>query len=111
MHFHPYSLSCWIKNDVTFYTTVVSFVILILVCNIGVFTVVLVQIRKMRVNKTTGSSKGLLHDLRVVTSLTFLLGLTWLPAFFAWGQAKTPLLYLFSVLNSLQGNSECFIYL
>ncbi|KAI7801946.1 putative G-protein coupled receptor 112 [Triplophysa rosa] len=94
---------CWIKNDVTFYTTVVSFVILILVCNIGVFTVVLVQIRKMQVNKPTGSRKGLLHDLRVVISLTFLLGLTWLPAFFAWGPAKTPLLYLFSILNSLQG--------
>ncbi|KAA0709368.1 Adhesion G-protein coupled receptor G4 [Triplophysa tibetana] len=62
----------------------------------------LVKIRKMRVNKTTGSRKGLLHDLRVVTSLTFLLGLTWLPAFFAWGQVKTPLLYLFSTLNSLQ---------
>ncbi|XP_051506022.1 adhesion G-protein coupled receptor G2 [Myxocyprinus asiaticus] len=94
---------CWLKNDVTFFVTVVAFVILILVCNICVFAVVLIQIRKMRVNKPSGSGNGLLHDLRVVSSLTFLLGLTWIPAFFAWGPAKTSLIYLFSILNSLQG--------
>ncbi|XP_067312692.1 adhesion G-protein coupled receptor G6 isoform X2 [Pseudorasbora parva] len=94
---------CWLNNDVTFYVTVVSFVILIMVCNVCVFAVVLVQIRKMRVNKPASSRKGILHDLRVVASLTFLLGLTWTLAFVAWGPAKTPLLYLFSFLNSLQG--------
>ncbi|XP_016413761.1 adhesion G-protein coupled receptor G2-like [Sinocyclocheilus rhinocerous] len=94
---------CWLKNDVTFYVTVVSFVTLVMVCNISVFVVVLVQIRKMRVNKPSSSRKGFLHDLRVVASLTFLLGLTWILTFVAWGPAKTPLLYLFSLLNSLQG--------
>ncbi|KTG31771.1 hypothetical protein cypCar_00016465, partial [Cyprinus carpio] len=97
---------CWLKNDVTFYVTVVSFVTLVMVCNICVFVVVLVQIRKMRVNKPSSSRKGFLHDLRVVASLTFLLGLTWILTFVAWGAAKTPLLYLFSLLNSLQGNSK-----
>ncbi|CAM4613824.1 unnamed protein product [Leuciscus chuanchicus] len=94
---------CWVKRDVTFYVTVVSFVTLIMVCNVCVFAVVLVQIRKMRVNKPASNRKGFLHDLRVVASLTFLLGLTWMLAFVAWGPAKTPLLYLFSFLNSLQG--------
>nr|XP_021336868.1 adhesion G-protein coupled receptor G4 isoform X1 [Danio rerio] len=94
---------CWFKNDVTFYVTVVSFAILIMVCNIIVFVVVLVQIHKMRVNKPSSSRKGFLHDLRVVASLTFLLGLTWILVFFGWGPAKTPLMYLFSILNSLQG--------
>uniref|UniRef100_A0A672NYM9 Adhesion G protein-coupled receptor G4a n=1 Tax=Sinocyclocheilus grahami TaxID=75366 RepID=A0A672NYM9_SINGR len=94
---------CWLKNDVTFYVTVVSFVTLVMICNISVFVVVLVQIRKMRVNKPSSSRKGFLHDLRVVASLTFLLGLTWILTFVAWGPAKTPLLYLFSLLNSLQG--------
>ncbi len=98
--------SCWLKNEVTFYVTVVSFVTLVLVCNICVFVVVLVQIRKMRVNKPSSSRKGFLHDLRVIASLTFLLGLTWILNFIAWGPAKTPLLYLFSLLNSLQGNSK-----
>ncbi|XP_016423388.1 adhesion G-protein coupled receptor G2-like [Sinocyclocheilus rhinocerous] len=94
---------CWLKNDVTFYVTVVSFVTLVMVCNICVFAVVLVQIHKMRANKPSSSRKGFLHDLRVVASLTFLLGLTWILSFVAWGPAKTPLLYLFSLLNSLQG--------
>ncbi|XP_055034439.2 adhesion G-protein coupled receptor G4 [Misgurnus anguillicaudatus] len=103
IHFEKSTQFCWINKDITFYVTVVSFVILILICNIAVFIVVLVQIKKMRVNKPLSSRKGLLHDLRVVASLTFLLGLTWLPAFLAWGPAKTPLLYVFSILNSLQG--------
>ncbi|XP_016101205.1 adhesion G-protein coupled receptor G2-like [Sinocyclocheilus grahami] len=94
---------CWLKNDVTFYVTVVSFVTLVMVCNICMFAVVLVQIHKMRANKPSSSRKGFLHDLRVVASLTFLLGLTWILSFVAWGPAKTPLLYLFSLLNSLQG--------
>ncbi|KTF95055.1 hypothetical protein cypCar_00006773, partial [Cyprinus carpio] len=98
--------SCWLKNDVTFYVTVVSFVTLVMVCNICVFAVVLVQIHKMWANKPSSSQKGFLHDLRVVASLTFLLGLTWILSFGAWGPAKTPLLYLFSLLNSLQGNSK-----
>lgn len=98
--------SCWIKNDLTFYVTVVSFVALVMVSNICVFAEVLVQIRKMRVNKPSSSQKGFLHDLRVVASLTFLLGLTWILAFIAWGPAKSPLLYLFSLLNSLQGNRK-----
>uniref|UniRef100_A0A8C1K8C2 Adhesion G protein-coupled receptor G4b n=1 Tax=Cyprinus carpio TaxID=7962 RepID=A0A8C1K8C2_CYPCA len=91
------------RNDVTFYVTVVSSVTLVMVCNICVFAVVLVQIHKMWANKPSSSQKGFLHDLRVVASLTFLLGLTWILSFGAWGPAKTPLLYLFSLLNSLQG--------
>ncbi|XP_026135220.1 adhesion G-protein coupled receptor G4 [Carassius auratus] len=94
---------CWLRNDVTFYVTVVSFVTLVMVCNICVFVVVLVQIRKMQVNKPSSSRKGFLHDLRVVASLTFLLGLTWILTFVAWGPAKTPLMYMFSLFNSLQG--------
>ncbi|KAK2891191.1 hypothetical protein Q8A67_013834 [Cirrhinus molitorella] len=102
-HLQEPTAFCWIKNDMTFYVTVVSFVALVMVSNVCVFAVVLVQIRKMRVNKPSSSQKGFLHDLRVVASLTFLLGLTWILAFVAWGPAKSPLLYLFSLLNSLQG--------
>uniref|UniRef100_A0A3B3QTI8 Adhesion G protein-coupled receptor G4b n=1 Tax=Paramormyrops kingsleyae TaxID=1676925 RepID=A0A3B3QTI8_9TELE len=64
------------------------------------FVVVLVQLCNIQ---PPGSRTGLLRDLRGVTSLTFLLGLTWIMAFFTWGPAKVPLLYLFAILNSLQG--------
>uniref|UniRef100_A0A3B4E9W5 G-protein coupled receptors family 2 profile 2 domain-containing protein n=1 Tax=Pygocentrus nattereri TaxID=42514 RepID=A0A3B4E9W5_PYGNA len=81
----------------------VAFVVLILLSNICVFGLVLAQIRGLHLSKAAGMNRGMLHDLRVVASLTFLLGLTWILAFFAWGPAQVPLLYLFSALNSLQG--------
>ncbi|XP_045081554.1 adhesion G-protein coupled receptor G4 [Coregonus clupeaformis] len=96
---------CWIQSNVFFYVTVVAFVLLVLVFNVVVFIVVLVQIRHMQTNKpaATGNKRCAMHDLRAVASLTFLLGLTWPIAFFTWGPARVPMLYLFSVLNSLQG--------
>ncbi|XP_029515546.2 adhesion G-protein coupled receptor G4-like [Oncorhynchus nerka] len=96
---------CWMQSNVFFYVTVVSFVLLVLVFNVVVFIVVLVQIRHMHTNKpaATGNKRCAMHDLRAVASLTFLLGLTWPIAFFTWGPARVPILYLFSVLNSLQG--------
>lgn len=95
--------SCWIQNDIAFYVTVVAFALLILICNISVFGVVLVQIRGMQLSKAAGQCSRMLHEMRVVASLTFLLGFTWILAFFAWGPVRVPLLYLFTLLNTLQG--------
>uniref|UniRef100_A0AAY4CA82 Uncharacterized protein n=1 Tax=Denticeps clupeoides TaxID=299321 RepID=A0AAY4CA82_9TELE len=97
-------LSCWVQNDKAFYATVVSFIALILLFNLIMFGMVLVQIRTMQSNKPARWSNSFTRDLRVVVSLTFLLGLTWLLAFFSWGPVKTPFMYMFAVLNSLQGN-------
>ncbi|KAK3564416.1 hypothetical protein QTP86_018803 [Hemibagrus guttatus] len=96
---------CWLQNDVAFYVTVVAFVVLILVCNISVFGVVLVQIRGMQLSKEAGRCSRMLHEMRVVASLTFLLGLTWMLAFFTWGPMRVPFLYIFSLLNTLQDGS------
>uniref|UniRef100_A0A671RJS5 Adhesion G-protein coupled receptor G2-like n=1 Tax=Sinocyclocheilus anshuiensis TaxID=1608454 RepID=A0A671RJS5_9TELE len=95
--------SCWVQNDVVFYVSVVSYIAFILLCNGSIFLVVLIQIRNMQVNQPAGTQNGILKDLRAVASLTFLLGLTWSVAFLAWGPVKVFLLYLFSILNSLQG--------
>ncbi|XP_028816759.1 adhesion G-protein coupled receptor G4 [Denticeps clupeoides] len=97
------SVFCWVQNDKAFYATVVSFIALILLFNLIMFGMVLVQIRTMQSNKPARWSNSFTRDLRVVVSLTFLLGLTWLLAFFSWGPVKTPFMYMFAVLNSLQG--------
>ncbi|KAG7518985.1 adhesion G-protein coupled receptor G4-like isoform X1 [Solea senegalensis] len=94
---------CWLQNDVFFYVTVVAFVLLILLCNISVFIVVLIQIRRLRSNKTATYSSGFLHDLRAVASLTVLLGLTWIMGFFSFGPGRVVMMYLFSIFNTLQG--------
>ena len=100
------SPSCWLQNDIFFYVTVVAFVLLILLCNLSVFIVVLIQIRKMQANKPSVNSRSSLNDLRAVASLTVLLGLTWTLAFFSFGPARVVLMYLFSILNTLQGKDE-----
>ena len=94
------------QNNVVFYITVLAFVLLVMLINLSVFTVVLVQIRNMRTNKPAGNKGSILQDLRAAASLTFLLGLTWPLAFYALGPAKVPLLYFFSILNSLQGKEH-----
>ncbi|XP_039976498.1 adhesion G-protein coupled receptor G2 [Xiphias gladius] len=94
---------CWLQNDVFYYVTVVAFVLLILLCNISVFIVVLIQIRRMMANKPSASSGGSLHDLRALASLTVLLGLTWSVGFFSFGPGRVILMYLFSIFNTLQG--------
>ncbi|XP_054586687.2 adhesion G-protein coupled receptor G4 isoform X2 [Nothobranchius furzeri] len=94
---------CWLQDDLTFYVSVVAFAALIFLFNIGIFVVVLIQIRHMRVNSPAGTQRGLLQDLKGAASLTFLLGLTWTVGFFTWGPARIVLLYLFSILNTLQG--------
>lgn len=45
----------------------------------------------------------MLRNLRSVVSLTFLLGMTWGFALFAWGPVSLAFIYLFSIFNSLQG--------
>ncbi|XP_035619608.1 adhesion G-protein coupled receptor G2-like [Oncorhynchus keta] len=96
---------CWMQSNVFFYITIVAFVLLVLVFNMVVFIMVLIQIRHMQTNNpaATVNKRSVMHDLRAVASLTFLLGLTWPIAFFTWGPARVPMLHLFSVLNSLQG--------
>ena len=95
-----------------FYVTVAGFILLVLLGNTSVFVVVLVQIRRMRANKPLGKpatssggggGSGSVQDLRAAASLTVLLGLTWLSAFFAVGPGRMVMLYLFCILNSLQG--------
>ncbi|CAL8269840.1 unnamed protein product [Boreogadus saida] len=96
---------CWIQSDVHFYVTVAGFILLVMLGNTGVFVVVLLQIRRMRTNKPLGkpAAGGSAQELRAAASLTVLLGLTWLSAFFAVGPLRMVMLYLFCILNSLQG--------
>lgn len=101
-----WSTSCWVQDDIVFYVTVVGFIVLILLANLSVFIVVLIQIKHMRTNKLSANSKSSVNDLRAVASLTVLLGLTWSMGFFSFGPGRVAMMYLFSILNSLQGRQE-----
>ncbi|XP_009458981.1 PREDICTED: G-protein coupled receptor 126 [Nipponia nippon] len=95
---------CWIKNEVVFYVTCAGYFVIMFLMNVAMFIVVMVQICGRNGKRTNRSLKEeILRNLRSVVSLTFLLGMTWGFAFFAWGPLTLPFLYLFSIFNSLQG--------
>ncbi|KAM9156632.1 adhesion G-protein coupled receptor G6 [Pangshura tecta] len=95
---------CWIKDKVVFYVTCAGYFGIMFLMNIAMFVVVMVQIcgrNGKRSNRTL--REEVLRNLRSMVSLTFLLGMTWGFAFFAWGPLHLPFMYLFAIFNSLQG--------
>ncbi|KAM9551849.1 adhesion G-protein coupled receptor G6-like isoform 22-T22 [Salvelinus alpinus] len=95
---------CWIRSQVVFYVTCVGYFSVIFLLNVAMFIVVMIQIcgrNGKRSNRTL--REEVLRNLRSVISLTFLLGMTWGFAFFAWGPVNLAFMYLFSIFNSLQG--------
>ncbi|XP_044103598.1 adhesion G-protein coupled receptor G6 isoform X2 [Neovison vison] len=95
---------CWIRDPVVFYVTCAGYFGVMFFLNVAMFIVVMVQIcgrNGKRSNRTL--REEVLRNLRSVISLTFLLGMTWGFAFFAWGPLNVPFMYLFSIFNSLQG--------
>nr|XP_055042589.1 adhesion G-protein coupled receptor G6-like isoform X15 [Misgurnus anguillicaudatus] len=95
---------CWIRSTVVFYVTCVGYFSMLFLMNVAMFIVVMIQIcgrNGKRSNRTL--REEILRNLRSVVSLTFLLGMTWGFAFFAWGPVSLAFMYLFSIFNSLQG--------
>ncbi|XP_071323526.1 adhesion G-protein coupled receptor G6 isoform X8 [Trachinotus anak] len=95
---------CWVKNLAVFYTTCVGYFCLVFLLNVAMFIVVMMQIcgrNGKRSNRTL--REEVLRNLRSAVSLTFLLGMTWGFALFAWGPVALAFIYLFTIFNSLQG--------
>lgn len=84
---------------------VVAYFLLIFTLCLLVFVLVLVQLSRVKRQNPQHQppSRGLLTEVRSVSGLAVLLGLTWGFALFAWGPLALPFLYLFSIFNSLQG--------
>uniref|UniRef100_A0A8C2I4M8 Adhesion G-protein coupled receptor G6 n=1 Tax=Cyprinus carpio TaxID=7962 RepID=A0A8C2I4M8_CYPCA len=99
-----FKLSIILYLPVVFYVTCVGYFSMIFLMNVAMFIVVMIQIcgrNGKRSNRTL--REEILRNLRSVVSLTFLLGMTWGFAFFAWGPLSLAFMYLFSIFNSLQG--------
>ncbi|XP_076999458.1 adhesion G-protein coupled receptor G6 isoform X2 [Tamandua tetradactyla] len=95
---------CWIQDPVVFYVTCAGYFGVMFLLNVAMFVVVMVQICGRNGKRSSRTLREeVLRSLRSVVSLTFLLGMTWGFAFFAWGPLTVPFMYLFSIFNSLQG--------
>ncbi|XP_039073066.1 adhesion G-protein coupled receptor G4 [Hyaena hyaena] len=94
---------CWIKDDSIFYASVVAYFCLVFLMNLCMFCTVLTQLNSMNPQSQRTRRRMIFRDLKGAMSLTFLLGLTWGFAFFAWGPVRIFFLYLFAIFNTLQG--------
>lgn len=101
------SYSCWLSNNIAFYVGVVAYFLLVFVFCLVVFIVVMVQLSRLKKQNPQNQSpnRGVMTDLRSIAGLVILLGLTWGFALFAWGPLYLPFVYLFTIFNSLQGET------
>ncbi|XP_070568331.1 adhesion G-protein coupled receptor G6-like [Ptychodera flava] len=94
---------CWL-SDMAFYITFLAPICLVLLFNIIIFCLIIYQICRLNSRITTPNEKySYISRLRAAIALVVLLGLTWIFAFFAIGQASLLFNYLFAIFNSLQG--------
>lgn len=73
---------------------------------------VMVQLARIKRQNPQNQSpnRGVMTDMRSIAGLVILLGLTWGFALFAWGPLYLPFVYLFTILNTLQGESDVNLY-
>ncbi|XP_059681053.1 adhesion G-protein coupled receptor G5 [Gavia stellata] len=95
---------CWLTSLPAHYATV-CYAGLILLFNMLVLGRVVTILRRIRRQK--GQAR---KDWATVLGLTCLLGTTWGLVFFSFGVFLVPQLYLFTILNSLQGLFVCLWY-
>ncbi|GCB68517.1 hypothetical protein scyTo_0012293, partial [Scyliorhinus torazame] len=102
--FNTYVHRCWINNDTAFFISAVGYFCIMFLVNLSMFIVVLIQLCRIKSKKHHwNTQRHVLQDMKSVAGLTFLLGITWGFAFFAWGPANLPFMYLFTIFNTLQG--------
>uniref|UniRef100_A0A8B9V5M0 Adhesion G protein-coupled receptor G5 n=1 Tax=Anas zonorhyncha TaxID=75864 RepID=A0A8B9V5M0_9AVES len=88
---------CWLTSSLAHFVTF-CYAGLILLFNTLMLAAVVVMLRRIKSQK--GQAR---RDWATVLGLTCLLGTTWGLAFFSFGVLLIPQLYLFTILNSLQG--------
>ncbi|KAM8799431.1 adhesion G-protein coupled receptor G5-like [Eudromia elegans] len=95
---------CWLAGRAAHYGTL-ALAGLVLLFNAAVLLAVATRLR------SSWRHKGMARrDWATVLGLTCLLGTTWLLAFFSFGVFFVAQLYLFTILNSLQGLFICLWY-
>ncbi|PIK61624.1 putative G-protein coupled receptor [Apostichopus japonicus] len=94
---------CYLKR-IPFFISFFVPVCIVMIWNSVVYILVARQMHRLRKRQTKFNQTFSLTDqLRASFSLTFLLGLTWLFAFFAFGELNLTFTYLFAITNTLQG--------
>ncbi|XP_075621947.1 adhesion G-protein coupled receptor G5 isoform X3 [Balearica regulorum gibbericeps] len=101
---HRNTTMCWLTSEPAHRATL-CYTGLILLFNMLVLGRVMMILRRMQ--RQNGQAR---KDWVTVLGLTCLVGTTWGLAFFSFGVFLVPQLYLFTILNSLQGLFVCLWY-
>ncbi|XP_029281581.1 adhesion G-protein coupled receptor G1 isoform X1 [Cottoperca gobio] len=96
---------CYIGNTTVKMVTTVGVFGLVFVFNVIMLGVTVRRVLSLRHSKEFGQSDSnrAKKDICSLLGVTTLLGVTWGLIFFSFGYLTTPVLYLFCILNSLQG--------
>ncbi|XP_065197962.1 adhesion G protein-coupled receptor E5-like [Sycon ciliatum] len=97
---------CWIRSDPVFYGALVAPMSLCLGYNLVILATVVITLQRRGKNLATASTnarKGKKALLRVVVSISILLGLTWVFGFLVLADDNIVFQYVFAILNCLQG--------
>ncbi|KFP57120.1 putative G-protein coupled receptor 97, partial [Cariama cristata] len=96
---------CWItsKHLLVHYITNCGYFGLIFLFNMSVFGVVTQKSCRLQGTGVVQGDRKAWKVALVALGLFCLLGATWAPAFFTHGTSSAPMVYFFTILNSLQG--------
>ncbi|XP_031667738.1 adhesion G protein-coupled receptor G3 isoform X2 [Oncorhynchus kisutch] len=94
---------CWIKDSGVQYGSVVAYLIVVLLFNSTIFAIVITTMLKLRSVTSPQGKRQSRNTTCSVLGLTCILGLTWGVGFFSMGYTNYVILYIFTILNSLQG--------
>ncbi|XP_077166560.1 adhesion G-protein coupled receptor G5 isoform X2 [Paroedura picta] len=105
---HSNKSMCWIRSIEVHYFNLIYLSGTVLF-NMSILTLVVRQLRRLGANSPQQEEHSC-RDTVTVLGLTCLLGTTWTLAFVSFGVFSTPQLFLFTILNSLQGLFICLWY-
>ncbi|KGL79154.1 putative G-protein coupled receptor 97, partial [Tinamus guttatus] len=105
MDHQPILSLCWIKSEhiTVHYITNCGYFGLIFLFNTVIFGVVAWKNYRLQSTRAAKENRKSWKVGLVALGLFCLLGATWALAFLTYGNASVPMLYLFAILNSLQG--------
>ncbi|XP_016102993.1 G-protein coupled receptor 126-like [Sinocyclocheilus grahami] len=94
---------CWIRDPHVLYGVNIFYFSIIFLFNLGILVTVSRQIFKLRHVGNRHGKMPVWKDAGTVLGLMCLQGTTWGLIFFSSGYINYPILYLFCILNSMQG--------
>uniref|UniRef100_A0A673LWR5 Uncharacterized protein n=1 Tax=Sinocyclocheilus rhinocerous TaxID=307959 RepID=A0A673LWR5_9TELE len=94
---------CWIRDPHVLYGVNIFYFSIVFLFNLAILITVSRQILRLRHVGNRHDKMQVWKDAGTVLGLMCLVGTTWGLAFFSYGYINYPILYLFCILNTMQG--------